>query len=70
MSDNGKTKTMTYEQIAALCFAVAGVTSVPFMRDHPKYVMPTEEISNSIAVILHEHGINLSKIHGYGQAVK
>jgi hypothetical protein len=66
--DNDKPITLTHEQVCALAFQAAGAASVPFMRDHPETVMPTQEISELVGGVLSEHGIDLSKIHGYAGA--
>lgn len=68
--DNARTVTLTFEEVCGLVFEAAGATSVPFMRDHPQYVMPTEEITEGIRPILAERGIDLTRIHGYGQSLR
>lgn len=68
--DNEKRLDLSYEEVCGLAFSAAGAASVPFMRDHPHYVMPTEEISEGVAKVLADRGIDLQRIHGYGQALR
>lgn len=68
MSDDEKQITMTYKELCGFAFEVAGAASVPFMQDHPHYVMPTERISEGVVPLLAERGIDLARISGYGTA--
>lgn len=62
------TITLTHAEAAGLAFESAGAASVPFMQDHPDYVMPTERISVGVAEVLLERGVDISTIPGYGRA--
>lgn len=53
---DGESVTLTVPRLYALAYALAGATSTPFMRDHPDYVMPTEEIGTLVQGILTEYG--------------
>lgn len=63
--DNAKIMTFTVEQICALVYSACGAATVPFMRDHPDYVMPSEEIRELVEPILVEAGIDPTRVRGY-----
>lgn len=51
------------EEVAEIAHVAAGAASTPFMRDHPTYVMPSEEIVELVGAVLAERGI---RSHGNG----
>lgn len=53
---DGESVTLTVPRLYSLAYALAGATSTPFMRDHPGYVMPTEEIGTLVQGILTDYG--------------
>jgi hypothetical protein len=61
--------TMTEERIWGIAFAAAGAASTPFMRDHPQYVMPSEEIGEQVTRVLAEMGFTDPPL-GYRVAAK
>lgn len=65
--DHGdKTVTLTFREVCELAFTAAGSASVPFMRDHPSYVMPSEEIRDSVNQVIRDLvGIEPTAIRGY-----
>lgn len=63
--DNAKIVMFTVEQLCALVYTACGAASVPFMRDNPGYIMPSEEIQMAVDPILRESGIDTSRVHGY-----
>lgn len=63
--DPGVIITMTEERIWGIAFAAAGTASTPFMRDHPHYVMPSDEIKEGVTTVLAEMGFTDPPV-GYG----
>lgn len=49
--------TMSVERLHNLVYGAVGAASVPFMRDNPSYVMPSEELGESTAAIMREFGV-------------
>jgi hypothetical protein len=45
------------DKLRELAFQSAGAASVPFMMDHPDYVMPTEQITEGVNKVLEDFGI-------------
>jgi len=61
-----QTITLTYRDLLDLVSLVAGSASTPFMRDHPTYVFPSDEIKEAIFEVVREHtGIEPTDVRGY-----
>lgn len=56
-AEGGNPSRLDTEEVVGLAFEAAGAASAPFMRDHPRYVMPTEEIGDGVRRVLADHGI-------------
>ena len=60
------THVLTRSEIAGLVCSAAGAASAPFMRDHPDYVMPSEEIGAGVRAVVQEQlGFDISEVPGY-----
>jgi hypothetical protein len=44
--------------IRRIAYEAAGAASVPFMQDHPDYVMPSERIEDGVRAVLASYGIH------------
>jgi hypothetical protein len=64
----GEIITMTEERVWGLAFQAAGAASVPFMRDHPQYVMPDGDITEGVTNVLADFGFTAPPV-GYKAAV-
>lgn len=49
---------MSAERLHELCFQVAGAASVPFMKAHPDFTMPTEEIKEGVLAVMKDFEID------------
>lgn len=46
--------TLTVEEVREIAYQAAGAATAPFMRDHPHYVMPVEQVREAVEAVLHD----------------
>lgn len=52
-------------KLIGLFYMVAGAATAPLLADHPGYVFPSREVSERVAYVLKEAGIDVTKFEGY-----
>lgn len=67
--ENATPVTMTTEELCGLVFEAAGAATGPLLEDHPDYVFPSERVSERVALVLLEHGIDVRQVVGYQNAL-
>jgi hypothetical protein len=57
---------MSRRDVASIVSQAAGAASAPFMRDHPQYVMPSDEIGQGIREVVQDSlGFDMAQVRGY-----
>lgn len=59
--ENPNLHKLTTDELHELCFLVAGAASSPFMKAHPDFVMPTEELTAEVNRTLADKGFPIAE---------